>query len=643
MTRRIDKPDTPADIELQACVDARQSFIMVAGAGSGKTTSLVKSLAHIERKFGKELRQRGQRVACITYTKVATNEIWGDVGHDPLFHVSTIHSFLWELIKPFQTDIRNWIEFRIQEKIDKLVVHNAKPKTHAKTRDNNNEKITRYEEEKAKLHAVPKFRYESASDFLNGTIGDADVIKMAPSLISTYSLLRQITAQKYPFFFVDESQDTFLDFVSSLKAIDADAGDAFCLGFFGDPMQQIYMTGIGKIEVEEGWSNISKPENFRCSKAVLFAINNIRSSYDALVQTIGNEDTVSDGTARLFILPANADRDKNLGIVRNWISGENNDQNWNIDDPIHGAKTLVIVHEMAANRLGFSSLHGAFHFTGATSNIRSGFKEGTHWALKPFLNCILPIVENYNHKNAYVMQLLRNYSPRLDCEYLKSVTNPSDHLSKLKADIDGLLSLFGEGKETTVGTVLEWIIEKKLMKLDGRFRKYLPAQEEGVLDDIFANIDLSDLEEDGSAIPTVQDLEAQMMDAFMNCPVQQLFGYQKYINNESVYSTQQGVKGAEFPRVMVVLDDDEGTHKHFSYEKLFGIEELSDTDKKNIKNGTQSVLDRTLRLFYVCCSRALEDLAVVLFTADPDAALERVNEKGYFPPEGIITFDKLTQ
>lgn len=49
MTSRIGQPDTQADVELRACLDQRPqtSFVMVAGAGSGKTTSLVKGLAHL--------------------------------------------------------------------------------------------------------------------------------------------------------------------------------------------------------------------------------------------------------------------------------------------------------------------------------------------------------------------------------------------------------------------------------------------------------------------------------------------------------------------------------------------------------------------------------------------------------------------
>jgi hypothetical protein len=46
MTRRIGQPDTQADLDLRACLDERpqRSFVMVAGAGSGKTTSLIQRL-----------------------------------------------------------------------------------------------------------------------------------------------------------------------------------------------------------------------------------------------------------------------------------------------------------------------------------------------------------------------------------------------------------------------------------------------------------------------------------------------------------------------------------------------------------------------------------------------------------------------
>ncbi|MGO7205254.1 ATP-dependent helicase, partial [Rhizobium ruizarguesonis] len=64
MTSRIGKPDTQADVDLRTALDTRPptNFVMVAGAGSGKTTSLIKALAHLSQTRGRELRVRGQQI-----------------------------------------------------------------------------------------------------------------------------------------------------------------------------------------------------------------------------------------------------------------------------------------------------------------------------------------------------------------------------------------------------------------------------------------------------------------------------------------------------------------------------------------------------------------------------------------------------
>src|SRR3546814_20687317 len=94
----------------------------------------------------------------------------------------------------------------------------------------------------------------------------------------------------------------------------------------------------------------------------------------------------------------------------------------------------------------------------------------------------------------------------------------------------------------------------------------------------------------------------------------------------STFATQQGVKGAEFDRVMVIIDDDEGRAQTlFSYGKYFGITPLSDRDQENLAQGLDSVLGRTRRLFSFRCSRAVQDLAVVLFHPVVAAARRQLN------------------
>ena len=142
-SRRSMQPDTQADVTLRDCLTGaeRKSFILVAGAGSGKTTSLVKALASIVKKHGADLRRRRQRVACITYTEIAAREIWEDIGNDPLVHVSTIHSFLWMLVQSFQKDIRGWVERRIDEKLNELREAAARfgPRVQRRTREKRSE------------------------------------------------------------------------------------------------------------------------------------------------------------------------------------------------------------------------------------------------------------------------------------------------------------------------------------------------------------------------------------------------------------------------------------------------------------------------------------------------------------------------
>jgi DNA helicase-2/ATP-dependent DNA helicase PcrA len=131
------------------------------------------------------------------------------------------------------------------------------------------------------------------------------------------------------------------------------------------------------------------------------------------------------------------------------------------------------------------------------------------------------------------------------------------------------------------------------------------------------------------------------MSAFLACPVNQIWGYNHYIADESPYSTQQGIKGAEFERVLVIIDDEEGNHPQFSYDKLMGLKQPSATDEENRKQGKDTILDRTRRLFYVCCSRAMADLAVVLYHRDAKTAAAHLKTQTIFPASEIYTLEDL--
>ena len=119
-------PLNPAELAAQRaldevfrCIREKRSFRLEAGAGAGKTYSLVRALKLIIEENGAEFVRHNQRVACITYTNVATNEITKRTDGHPAVQASTIHSFCWELCKSFQAMLRAEV-FNIPQLAEKI-------------------------------------------------------------------------------------------------------------------------------------------------------------------------------------------------------------------------------------------------------------------------------------------------------------------------------------------------------------------------------------------------------------------------------------------------------------------------------------------------------------------------------------------
>ena len=121
----------------------------------------------------------------------------------------------------------------------------------------------------------------------------------------------------------------------------------------------------------------------------------------------------------------------------------------------------------------------------------------------------------------------------------------------------------------------------------------------------------------------------------LSVPFYELERYSSYVTNNTRFATHQGVKGLEFPRVMVIMDDAQARGFLFSYEKLFGAKAQSDTDVKNKREGKDTSITRTARLFYVACTRAQKSLAVVAYTANVESVKNTALSNGWFSEDEI--------
>ena len=93
-----------------------------------------------------------------------------------------------------------------------------------------------------------------------------------------------------------------------------------------------------------------------------------------------------------------------------------------------------------------------------------------------------------------------------------------------------------------------------------------------------------------------------------------------YLEGKTPFSTQHKTKGTEFNNVLLILDN--GGWNNYNFENLF------------LNAGIESVLRRTQKIFYVCCTRAKEKLAVFYHDPNP-AVIEKARE--WFGQENIIS------
>lgn len=92
-------------IDICEAIDKNESLVFEAGAGSGKTYALIQTLKYIVNNYSKLLLSHNQKIICITYTNVATNELKDRLGNSSLIEISTIHKYLWSIISEYREEL----------------------------------------------------------------------------------------------------------------------------------------------------------------------------------------------------------------------------------------------------------------------------------------------------------------------------------------------------------------------------------------------------------------------------------------------------------------------------------------------------------------------------------------------------------
>ena len=604
--------ETDADTDIKNCLDSKQSFSMIAGAGSGKTTSLIKALRYLREKEGPWLRRNGKKIACITYTNRGVEVISNRLDWDELFYTSTLHSFLWGEVKRFTPNIRGVLrEHLIPSHIER------------KQQDDNGgqsrkaiearEKIASLQSDLDRLDAVVQFEYNDTdfSDYSEGRLNHDDVVEVAAHLLFENDIFRRILGQKYPYIFVDEAQDTFESVVEALNKLCENEGLPI-VGYFGDPMQQIYEKRAGDFPGPTNSVRITKRENFRCSKKVIDLLNAFRQD---VVQFPAGENANVEGSVCIRLVKTEEPegtrrRYSEEQIVRASALYEEALKTWGWDQRFD-VKQLFLVRQMIARKLGFPELQRLFTGEYASSTAKDDYETGDHFLINHLVSTLYPLAQAQRDGNQRkVVDILIRSSPAFDPKGVNANRPLGEMMAESLSIIQGLTDIWDTG---TLGDILKYAKDKNLCSISDRLSEHLgrPPRTESYDPDLYSS-----------------DKGDWLADNFFEMLAGEIEPFVEFINGNTPLSTQHGVKGEEYKNVLVVFDDTEASWNNFNFAKTL--------TPKTSGNPTEGQLERSRKLAYVCFSRAEENLRILLFTSDPEAARIELISNRLFEESQII-------
>ncbi|KFF21485.1 UvrD-helicase domain-containing protein [Chryseobacterium sp. JM1] len=618
--------DKHIDDEIFECINPSnlKSFFLFAGAGSGKTGTLVNVLKKFKKEYGNDFKLKNKKIAIITYTNAAADEINHRLKFDSIFTVSTIHSFCWELIKNFTTDIKKWLTIDLNDSIVDL------EEKISRARDPNNKTAIsnqRRKESKTKrldsLTTISKFVYNPNGDNITkSSLNHSEVIAIVSNFITSKDLFKQLIINKFPIVLIDESQDTKKELIQALFSLQSQNKTKFSLGLFGDTMQRIYSDGKEKLgaDLPEDWLKLTKVMNHRSLLRIVELNNKIRQEIDGQIQFARIENT--GGVVRFFIIPRDADKEKEEKFIKEKMSLLTSDRKWIDKNSAKSkldisVKTLTLEHHMAATRMGFGSFFNPLY---NVDKLKTTMLDGSSSSINFFTNIILPLYLAHISNNKFeIANIVKGQSPLFD---KKNIINESDKLTIIqysKTSIDKLLKLWENNNIPSLIDILKEVDETKIFNIPSELKLAIERS---------SFTDSEEEEDDDDALLLAWDLA-------LRAKFDQIVKYQSYISENSPFGTHQGVKGLEFERVMAIIDDVEARGNIFSYDKLFGTKALTKNDNDSISEGKETGIDRTSRLFYVACSRAKKSLALAAYTDEPETLKAKLIELDWFTDEEI--------
>lgn len=630
--------------EIFKYIDLGQNFVLSGGAGSGKTYSLVSVIRQVLAE------NPSRKVACMTYTNAAVKEIEERVNHKNL-HVSTIHDLLWDNIKHFQKELREALVSLVND-------------PEAKGLSIDDEGAIPYDYYDALEKGI---QYKEYCRIREGIISHDELLIVAHYLFRKYPKLNDIVKDKYKFLFIDEYQDTSPWVIKILLECFVESKRQNVIGFFGDAMQSIYDDSIGDLRAysigkEPMVNEIKKQQNRRNPQKVINLANKLRTDG---IEQVPSEDLLAPNMlngvikeGRVLFLYSN-----NNGVqeAKQYLAEH---IGWNFADA-RQTKELNLTHNLIAEKAGFRQLMNVYDgdkILEYRDRIKKYIKDKgvitdfSSYSFKDVIETLLEGKDGRERKAILLTDAMQSYIATHSDRYEQILSMNFNDLRKIYVEKDQLIDDKKQHaeEESRKGSKRDNLI-KHLFKIQrnislyqsGAFNEFLRTTDYRTR--IVRAEDKKRLKKNIESLVNVgnKTIEAVIEEAhqFGICLIDDyLTGFMEkhryvyeqvktipfrefqllfaYLEGHTPYSTQHKTKGREFDHVLVILDN--GNWNHYNFKSLFSDQPA----------GSANVLSRSQKIFYVCCTRAKEQLAV--FFHQPDEAVI-AKAKQWFGEENVIS------
>lgn len=564
-----EKAAVDCELQVLASIDANKNFRVEAGAGAGKTYTLIKAIKYLIDKRGSDYLRSGKRIACITYTNVAKDEIKSRTDNHPAVLAETIHAFSWELIKDFQNNLRE----QIPQLSDKWVARITEAGGIVK-------QVVKYDLGYPKITDKDIYLHHD------------DVIKIMTKLLDDEKF-KFILFNKFPVIFIDEYQDTNIELAQALVRNFIMPSSGPLIGLFGDHWQKIYGTSsCGLIDAPSDKLNvIGKQANFRSDTTIVESLNKIRPE---LIQHFYNPESIGE---------------KIVYHSNNWNAGNRRTEaHWKDDLPEQTAHDYLEKTLTELRNKGWVINSETTKILMLTNNVLAA-EQGYQKVFETFGNN-----EDFLKKNdAYIEFLGEIVEPGLEAfeigKYGEMIASFGINSPKIRKHSDKeifyseMTHLNQLRKTEKIGNVIDYLKETKKPRLSTRV-----SDREVERDRIIA-IDADKREDNEIAF-------LDKLEKIRSIPYPEIVNLVKYIDDKTLFSTKHGVKGAEFENVIIVFGRGWNQYNWNQFLEWY---------KNGYPEDKRESFERNRNLFYVACSRPRKRLALLFTQKISESALELLN------------------